>query len=148
MELPRRLIRRLRSFRGAEFGKGATPREIDLAARRLGVVFPRNYRTFLELFGWASIGGLELYGLGEDVPAHLNLVEVTLSERTGMRPRMPHHLVPLANDGGNHYCLGADACEERERPVVFWDHALREGQDPALVGRSLEAWLSAELDEP
>ena len=113
------------------------------------MVFPRSYGTFLELFGWASIGGLDLYGLGEDVPAHLNLVEVTLSERTEMRPRMPHHLVPLANDGGgNHYCLDAAACGERESPVVFWDHALGEGQDQALVGRSLEAWLSAELGEP
>jgi hypothetical protein len=32
----------------------------------------------------------------------------------------------------------------REHPF----HALGEGQDPACVGRSLEAWLSAELGEP
>lgn len=86
MGLPKGLVRRLRSFCGAEIGKCAPPREIDL--------------------------------------------------------------VPLANDGGgNRYCLHAAACGARECPVVFWDHALGEGQDPACVGRNLEAWLSVELGE-
>jgi len=77
------------------------------------------------------------------VPAHLNLVEVTLSERPEMRSRMPQHLVPLANEGSDtHYCLHAAACGARE---CLWDHVLGEDQDPACVGRSLEAWLSAEL---
>lgn len=120
------LIRRLRSFRGADFGRGATSQEIELAKQQLGVKeFPRSYKAFLEQFGWASIDGLGLHGLEEDVPAYLDLVNVTLSERTKMGPRLPSHLVPMMNDGfGNHYCLDVGLGEQGEYPVVFWDYNL------------------------
>ena len=147
MGLSPELIRRLRSFREAEFGQGATSQEIELAKQQLGVEFPRSYKAFLEHFGWASIDGLELYGLGEDVPAYLDLLKMTLSERTEMRPRLPSYLVPLMNDGfGNHYCLDVGLREQGECPVVFWDHNLGEAQEPEYVARNLEGWLSEELN--
>src|SRR5918997_7111773 len=147
MGLSADLIRRLRSLRDADFGQGATPQEVELAEGRLGVVFPRSYKAFLEQFGWASLEGLELYGLGEDVPAYLDLVKVTLSERTQMRPRLPSRLIPLMNDGaGNHYCLDVASGEQGECPVVFWDHNLGESQDPEYVAPNLEVWLSEELN--
>ena len=147
MGLSPELIRRLRSFREAEFGQGATSQQIELAKQQLGVAFPRSYKAFLEHFGWASIDGLELYGLGEDVPAYLDLVKMTLSERTEMGPRLPSHLLPLMNDGfGNHYCLDVRLREQGECPVVFWDHNSGEAQEPEYVARNLEGWLSEELN--
>jgi len=141
------LIRRLRSCREAEFGRGATRQEIELAEEQLGVRLPGGYKAFLEQCGWASLEGMELYGLGEDVPLYLDLVEVTLSERTQMRPRLPSGLIPLMNDGaGNHYCLDAASSEQGQCPVVFWDHNLGESQAPEYVAPDLEAWLSEELD--
>ena len=141
------LIRRLRSCREAEFGRGATPQEIEQAEEQLGVRLPGSYKAFLRHFGWASLEGLELYGLGEDVPAYLDLVKVTSSERAQMRPRLPSRLVPLMNDGaGNHYCLDVASSEQGETPVVFWDHNLGESQDPEYVAPNLGAWLSEELD--
>jgi len=108
------LIGRLRSCQEAELGRGATPQEIELAEKRLGVEFPESYKAFLGHFGWASLEGLELYGLGEDVPTYLGLVKVTLSERTHMRSRLPNRLVPLMNDGaGNHYCLDVMSRQKR-----------------------------------
>ena len=149
MGLSPELLRRLHSFGQADFGRGATPQEIELAQQQLGVEFPRSYKAFLEQFGWASFEGLELYGLGEDVPTYLDLVKVTLSERTEMRPRLPRRLLPLLNDGGgNHYCLDVGLREQEECPVVFWDHNLGEYQDPEYVARNLEAWLSEELNTP
>ena len=147
MGLSPALIRRLRSFRQAEFGRGATLQEIELAEQQLGVEFLRSYKAFLEQFGWASLEGLELYGLGEDVPVYLDLVKVTLSERTQMWPRLPSRLLPLMNDGaGNHYCLDVESGEQGECPVVFWDHNLGESQDPEYVAPNLEVWLSEELN--
>jgi len=147
MVLSAELIRRLRSCQEAELGRGATPQEIELAEERLGVEFPESYKAFLGHFGWASLEGLELYGLGEDVPTYLRLVEVTLSERTHMRPRLPNRLVPLMNDGaGNHYCLDVMSREQGECPVVYWDHNLGESQDPEYVAPNLGTWLSEELD--
>ncbi len=147
MVLSAELIRRLRSCREAEFGRGATPQEIEQAEKRLGAQLPESYKAFLGHFGWASLEGLELYGLADDVPAYLNLARVTLSERTQMRPRLPSRLVPLMNDGaGNHYCLDVESGEQGECAVVFWDHNLGESQDPEYVSPNLEAWLSEELD--
>jgi hypothetical protein len=141
------LIRRLRSCQKAEFDRGATPREIELAEERLGVELPGSYKAFLGHFGWASLEGLDLYGLGEDVPTYLDLVKVALGERTHMRPRLPNRLVPLMNDGaGNLYCLEVESREQGECPVVFCDHNLGESQDPEYVAPNLEAWLSEELN--
>ena len=151
MGLSPELIRRLRSFRQAEFGRGATLQEIELAEQQLGVEFPPSYKAFLEQFGWASLEGLELYGLGEEVSAYLDLVKVTLSERTEMRTRLPSRLLALMNDGaGNHYGYGLDVGlhEQGEYPVVFWDHNLGESQDPVYVAPNLEAWLLEELNTP
>jgi cell wall assembly regulator SMI1 len=147
MGLSPELVRRLRLFHQAEFGRGATPQEIELAEERLGVELPGSYKEFLGQFGWASLEGLEIYGLGTDVPAHLNLVKVTLSERAEMRPRLPSRLVPLMNDGaGNHYCLDVASREQGECPVVFWDHNVGESQVLEYVALNLEAWLSEELN--
>ncbi len=147
MVLSPELVRRLHSLREAEFGQGATAREIKLAEEQLGIEFPDSYKAFLGQFGWASKDGLELYGLGKDVPAYLDLVTVTLSERTEMRPYLPRSLVPLMNDGaGNHYCLDVECGEQGECPVVFWDHTLGESQDPEHVARDLETWLSEKLN--
>jgi cell wall assembly regulator SMI1 len=147
MELSPELIRRLRSFRESEFGRGATSQEIKLAEEQLGVEFSGGYKAFLGQFGWASLEGLEIYGLGDDVPAYLDLRKVTLSERAQMRPRLPSRLLPLMNDGaGNHYCLDAESGEQGECVVVFWNHNLGESQDPEYVAPNLEAWLSEELD--
>ena len=152
MGLSPELIRRLRSFRQAEFGWGAKPQQIELAEQQLGVEFPPSYKAFLEQFGWASLEGLELYGLGEEVSAYLDLVKVTLSERTEMRPRLPSRLLALMNDGAaNHYGLDVGLHEQGEYPVVFWvfwDHNLGESQDPVYVAPNLEGWLLEELNTP
>jgi hypothetical protein len=47
MVLSAELIRRLRSFREAEFGRGATPQEIELAEEQLGVGLPVSYKALL-----------------------------------------------------------------------------------------------------
>jgi cell wall assembly regulator SMI1 len=149
MVLSPELIRRLRSFREAGFGRGATPQEIEPAEKRLGVGFPASHKALLGQFGWASLEGLELYRLGEDVPTYLDLVKVTLSERAQMRPRLPSRLVPLTNDGaGNHYCPDVGSRGQGGCPVVFWDHDSRGSQDPEHVAPTLEAWLLEELNTP
>jgi hypothetical protein len=78
------------------------------------------------------------------VPPWLNLVEMTRSEREQMRPALPHHLIPLMNDGGgNLYCL--DSRGAGEPPVVFWDHEAGDQQQPAEVAPDFISWLAGEL---
>lgn len=134
---------RLRSIAEKEVGLGATPDDIARAERQLGSRLPEGYRCFLREFGWGGVGHWELFGLGPDVPFHLDLVRTTLSERSDVTtPRMPAHLVAVMNDGsGSHYCLDVDRMTGGEAPVVHWDHAQDESQEPMTVADDFASWL-------
>ncbi len=135
--------RRLRRLAGRRVGQGATFEEILLAEAALGVVLSDSYRAFVREFGWGGAPGWELFGLGPDVPFHLDLVGVTTSERNEP-PRLPHHLVPLMSDGAdNRFCLDTSRRSSYgEAPVVFWEGKLGEGQAPDEVAPDFLSWLS------
>lgn len=127
-------------------GKGAAVAEIEDAEHQLGLKITGGYREFLLRFGWMDIGLVELFGIGEDIPPYLNLVIVTLSERSEMRPNLALMLLPFHNDGfGNLYCLDMAASVGDEHPVVFWNHECGSGQIPEPVSNSFAEWLSAEI---
>lgn len=139
------LRKRLGSHPKKAFGKGATEEEVVAAERALGLSLGGTYRDFLRQFGWGGVAHLEIYGLGRDVPRHLDLVRVTQSERTEMRPRLPGHLLPVMNDGGgNLYCIDTKV---EGLPLVFWDHTLREDQDPEQCATGFAEWLDEQLDQ-
>lgn len=88
----------LRGRASVETGRGASQSQIAEAEGALGVSFPDSYRRFLAELGWVSVDSDEIFGLGDGVPGHLELVRVTHSERTEFRPHIPSHLVPLLNE--------------------------------------------------
>ena len=57
-----------------------------------------GFRSFLRRFGWARVGPVEIFGLGRDVPRHLDLVKIALSERTEMEPHLPPELLPVQRE--------------------------------------------------
>ncbi len=125
-----------------EQGAGASADAIGAAERGLGVALIGGYRTFLERFGWLGVGSTEIYGLGTDVPKHVHLVDITLSERAEMHPRLRRNLIPVMNDGGgNLYCIDMTSGTDEDPPVVFWDHDLDADQEPERVSPSFEEWL-------
>lgn len=125
-----------------DVGIGATSTEIEQAERVLNMRISGSYRRFLEAFGWGGIEDIELFGVGRDVPAHLDLVRVARSERTEANPPLPPALVPLMNDGaGNLYCLDAREVYRDEHPVVFWNHEEGQEQEPELVADDFCSWL-------
>jgi len=140
------LTRTLESFETKSFGRGARDEEIDAASLQLGLALRGGYRNFLRHFGWGGVGSIELFGLGADVPAWLDLVAVTESERSDMQPALPRTLVPLLNDGGgNLYCL--DASAPGEPPVVYWEHTRGEQQVPEPVAPDFISWLTERLTQ-
>lgn len=127
-------------------GQGASEEQLVAAERELGLKISGGYRKFLKRFGWLGIGPTEVYGLGTGVPKHMDLVNITLSERTEMRPRLRQSLIPLMNDGGgNLFCIDATSVEGESQPVVFWDHDLDVDQTPEQVAPSFEDWLHERL---
>lgn len=142
----RSLEKRLYSDPARAVGAGASRAEIANAEHMLGIKLRGDYRAFLESFGWGGAGDVEVFGLGADVPHHLNLEALTLSERTEANPRLPRLLIPLASDGaGNLFCL--DTTEEQEglQPVVLWDHERDIDQQPEQVADNFVIWLSDRL---
>jgi cell wall assembly regulator SMI1 len=138
---------RLEAFPDHEFGRGAQPEEIRGAEQLLQVRFPASYRSFLREFGWGGVEDIELFGLGGDVPPHLDLVRMTESEREEMRPRLARYLIPIMNDGGgNLYCLDASEPFREEYPVVLWDHEAGDSQQPDEIAADFSSWFSEQLD--
>jgi len=129
-----------------EFGTSVDPGVISSAEERLGRVFPASFRQFLSDFGWASVAHWEIFGLGDKVPQHLDLVSLTLSEREEIEPRLPEALIPVANDGGgNLYCLDTGNMSDEECPVVFWSH--EEGRVVSREADSFVDWMIEMLDD-
>jgi cell wall assembly regulator SMI1 len=129
-----------------EHGPGASAAEIASAEAKLRVPLSSGYRQFLARFGWLGLGSIEIYGVGAGVPKHLDLLEITQSERTEMHPRLRSDLIPIMNDGGgNLYCV--DTRQPTSEAIVFWDHDLDADQEPEFVSPSFEEWLHEKLNE-
>ncbi len=137
---------RLAAFEDSELGGGVGKAALDAAEQALGIRITGGYRSFLERFGWGGVEHIELFGLGDDVPSHLDLVTVTRSERSEATPALPVHLVPVMNDGGgNLLCL--DTRSGDEPAVVFWDHEEDAAQTPSVEAASFADWLTEMLDD-
>jgi hypothetical protein len=140
------LENRILTIPDREQGSGASFEEIRDAEKKLGIKLIGSFRTFLEKIGWIVVGPFRIYGIGADIPKYLDLVEITLSERSEMRPRLRHELIPVMNDGaGNLYCLDTTYSIDNEVPIVFWDHEQSSSQRPDIISKSFEEWLDTEL---
>ena len=84
------LCHRLYGYAGLEHARGATDSQIVEVERVLGVKLPDDYVLFLREFGWISLEGLELYGVGDGVPAPWELVSSTIRERQLAEPAIPN----------------------------------------------------------
>ena len=101
---------------------------IDAAERRLGLVFPEDYRAFLLRFGAGSIGGEEINGVftwafeESSVP---NAVWSTLDARVTWGIPLACVHVGEADGGEAQYLLDAS---EPSHPVRIWmpDHPLHD----------------------
>ena len=128
------------------FGSGASEEAIHSVEAKLGVKIAGSYRLFLSRYGWADIGSNEIYGLGDDVPLHLELVSNTFWERNEAFRRLPAHMVPVYNDGlGNLYVLNTDQVINDENPLCFWDHESLPDQPAEYIAASFAAWFCNEL---
>lgn len=141
------LAARMLSYESRSLGVGATEQEIDSAAETLGVPIRGGYRAFLRRFGYGGVSHYDFFGLGPGVPACLDLVGVTTSERTEMEPHIPPHLLPIMNNGGgDHACLDTRA-SPNEPPVVMWYHEDGPEQAPGVEAPDFVSWLSDLLDD-
>ncbi len=99
--------------------------EIEAAEKKLGFKFPRSYRSFLLDFGYASIGHVEVFGLGKDVPEYQNIVHMSLSEWREFKPEyyIPESFIPFyAVGNGDYHCFDTSRSIGEEYPIIWWAH--------------------------
>lgn len=92
--------------------------KIKLAEKKLNVKFPKSYREFLKKYGSIGIGGIEIYGLWNDV-----IIKDTLYERESNEENtFPLHYIPIhALGNGELSCLDTSQInKEEECPIMAW----------------------------
>jgi hypothetical protein len=138
-----RAAEEFRGYHGGGFQGGhADEATIAGAEARLGVGLPASYRSFLREFGWGGIPPLDVFGLGENVRPHLDLVRQNEELRASGRPKLPKHLVAVAEDGGgNPLCLDTQQMQGEECPVVFWSNEESGHQVPMEMAKNFGEWL-------
>lgn len=139
--------RELLSRHGVLPVNGVGDPEISTAEGLLGR-FPEDYRHFLKEYGWISVDHLEVYGLGSDIPDYLQVVRMTLLERSETGSPIPDTYVCVMNDGaGNLLCFdAAGSTFIKASPIVFWDHEKGSSQALEIVAPSFEEWLARLLE--
>ena len=126
----------------------ATAEEIAAAEVALSCQFPDSYRWFQLQFGDFADGPLDVYSVKPVEPPDRNIVGINLEERSEAYPPLPPHLIAFSDSGGGDlYCFDTAQREGGECPVVWWDHAADETQQPVPAGATFIDWLETELQE-
>ena len=103
----------------SQFGAGAEETEIAEAQTTIGRL-PDDYVKFVREFGWLAIDHYGIFGLGLNVPNHLDLRFMTLDERENYG--LPCHRIPIMNDGGGSPYSFDVQIDSATAGVVLWDH--------------------------
>jgi hypothetical protein len=132
---------------GHDAGSPVGDAEIEAAERELGA-FPEPYRQFVREFGWLEIAGCTVYGLGDDVPAFLDVVRETLAERQDFEPGLDDGYIAIGPDGaGNLWCVETAAAGDPAAPVLFRDHERSDGgTNLELDADDFVGWLLERLE--
>jgi hypothetical protein len=126
---------------------GVDGAEIAQCEQRLGVQLPNSYRWFLREFGTGCFPDY-IYGIHHGSLPGLKVEHHTQAERHQCEPPIPQHLIPFSPDGwGNHYCLDTSRLSEGECPVVFWNHAGADDQQPEQTHSTFLDWLEEKARE-
>lgn len=139
----------LKKYQTAGFFSGGVSREdIREGEKRLGTIFPEDYRHFLAAYGAGNFGECEIYGiLPDDPPSIPNGIWATQYLR--QRYHMPVSHIAVGFDGaGGYFCIDTGNKENNGLcPVVLWIMDQEEEQTPEIIGESFESFFLMRLKE-
>jgi hypothetical protein len=128
---------------------GAVSEQDVLAAEAAIGAFPPEYRSFVLAVGTCALYHREYFGVHPGVELAVDVVGITLSERTEMERLLPAHLIAVYNDGGgNLYCVKVDVGDERDphrNAVYAWWHD--DDSEPELMDESFAHWVRSAYEE-
>lgn len=130
-------------------GSGVSTSEVAEAENAIGPL-PGDFKEFLLRFGWLEFGSYEVYGLGSGKPDYLDVMRMTLLERTQPAVPLPEGWVCVMNDGAGNlvsFDTGDVVGNAEYVPVYLWNHELGTNQDPEVLAGSFHGWLVSLLQE-
>jgi cell wall assembly regulator SMI1 len=134
-----KIHRYLRSLPDVDYPGPASGAAITGAEDELRIVFPPDYKLFLNHFGTLSVSSEEIFGIGG--PDYLDVIARTNDLRTRKQKLFPLPLLPLRNDGfGNYDCI---QLRSGNFYIVQWNH---EDGSTTDVSDGFEKWLFQLLD--
>jgi hypothetical protein len=139
-----RLVTALRAAPDVEHGAGAS--EQDLAElRQLFTPLPPDFDAYLRRYGWIRIGSVELFGLGEDVPSYLDIIERCLAMRAGQLGwELPPEFLCFGESGAEWiYCLWAAPAGATRVVMLDLDEATGQVQ---VIESEFATWSEFVLD--
>ncbi|MDR9437192.1 MAG: SMI1/KNR4 family protein [Thiohalophilus sp.] len=86
--------------------------EIESAENELGVNFHPDYRKYLEEASNVIYGVLEQ----ATIPTNSDNTYIVLLAKAAWEMSIPGHLIPIAEDNGDYYCM------DESGQVLFWSH--------------------------
>lgn len=104
-------------------GNGISEKSILISEKKLGSILPISYKSYLCDFGWLSFDSFEIYGLGEKIPPHLDLVKQNLKIHNLYNGILPKELIIFYEYGnGDYNCFNTLKNILGESPIVTWNH--------------------------
>jgi hypothetical protein len=125
-------------------GGGADPESLARLAEEWGPVAP-DFECYLRRYGWASVDGWTLLGLGPDVPPEQDLLTRARAMWGGVETRpLPRSLLPVClAEGGICYAISR---ARRGEPILRWSLAhedLSATRGHEIVFSSWTSWFLA-----
>jgi hypothetical protein len=117
--------------------RGATSQEIIDAERRMGYIFPDDYRWFLESYGGGQYGPFALIGLRHSSEMSVHVRNIFSAREFYNRDWIPEEMIIISDDdSGNLWLM------DRKGTVYFADH---EEQSVESMYKSYSEWFEGEL---
>jgi hypothetical protein len=117
-----KLLKKVGEHPDSTFKHAATERQIALAEKRLGVVFPTSYRQFLDALNGGELAFARMYRISPAGAGFFDLFE-WMDQSSEHWPAFRKRRPLLFGDdySRNYYCFDLTTRRRGECPVVYWD---------------------------
>lgn len=121
-------------------------RLVNAAERRLGVIFPAEYRTFLKEFGWGGPDGTEVWGISSKFPETDYPSVVRKNAEARNKDGLPHNLLAFETTGdGGYYVFKLNSSTEND--LFVWYHNGGRLDEPQRADQTFGEWLLRAVED-
>jgi hypothetical protein len=106
--------------KGLDEGKPIVDQRIEEFENKFNIILTDEYKFLIQKHNNISIGGVEIYGIGEEYKgSSFEYMYKLINEHTW--PYFSSNYIPFSSDGaGNYYCLDLTRSNKETCPIIFY----------------------------